>query len=233
MVLPDTSLVPYMKPILLILSCLFFSAPAWSSLDQSLEEIEKLIRMRDYAQAVSHLQPLATAGSPEAQYRLASLYRAGKGVDQDLDKANELFHQSAMVGYADSQYALGQLVEKADSSPASLDEAVEWYRKAAAQGHVLAALKLEQIEAALAARNNVVSEEIFRAIDRNDVFFINSLIAAGTNLDLTDQHGNTTFLAALLAGWPHLADTLLQQTKRVAQPNFLGFSPIHVAALRG
>ena len=233
MALPETSLVPYIKPTLLILGCLFLSAPAWSSPDQSLGEIEKLIRMRDYAQAVNHLQPLATAGSPEAQYRLASLYRAGKGVDQDLDKASELFHQSAMVGYADSQYALGQLVEKADSSPASLDEAVEWYRKAAAQGHVLAALKLEQIEAALAARNNVTSAEIFRAIARNDVFFINSLIAAGTNLDLTDQHGNTTFMAALLAGWPHLADILLQQTKRVAQPNFLGFSPIHVAAIRG
>jgi len=67
-----------MKQILLILIGLLLSAPAWSNIDQSIDEIEKLIRLRDYPRAARNLETLAIAGYPEAQYRLASLYRAGK-----------------------------------------------------------------------------------------------------------------------------------------------------------
>ena len=74
-----------------------------------MDEIEKLIRLRDYPQAASRLETLAATGNPEAQYRLASLYRAGKGVSKDLDRATELHHISALTGYANAQYSLGSL----------------------------------------------------------------------------------------------------------------------------
>ncbi len=109
---PDQDIVMRMKPILLILTCLFISAPAWGNLDQSLDEIEKLIRLRDYSEAVSRLKPLAEKGEPEAQYRLAGLYRTGKGVSKDLDKATDLYHVSAQAGHADAQYAFAQIIEK-------------------------------------------------------------------------------------------------------------------------
>jgi len=223
-----------MRQILPILIGLLLSVSAWSNIDQSMDEIEKLIRLRDYPQAASRLESLAATGNPEAQYRLASLYRAGKGVSKDLDRATELHHISAMTGYANAQYSLGQLIQKADSSPESLDEAIAWYRKAAAQGHQLALLKLEQLEATIAALDQGLSRaEIFDAIQRNDVILINSWIRSGTNLDLTDQLGNSTVMAALLAGWPRLAQTLLEHTTRPAQVNSLGFRPMHVATIRG
>jgi ankyrin repeat protein len=223
-----------MKQILPILIGLLLSAPAWSNVDQSMDEIEKLIRLRDYPQAARRLETLANTGNPEAQYRLASLYRAGKGVGKDLDRATELHHISAMTGYANAQYSLGQLIQKADSSPESLNEAIEWYRKAAAQGHERAAIKLKQLEAYIAALDQGLSRaEIFDAIQRNDIILINSWIESGANLDLTDQLGNSTVMAALLAGWPRLAQTLLDHTTRPAQVNSLGFRPMHVATIRG
>jgi ankyrin repeat protein len=223
-----------MKRALLILTCLFLSAPVWSNLGPSMAEIEKLIRLRDYPQAVSHLENLAKSGNPEAQYRLASLYRAGKGVSKDLGKATELHYQSALTGYADAQYSYGQLVEKADNAPESQNEAIDWYQKAAAQGHELAALKLKQLEEFIAARDQGISRaDIFAAIQRNDVVLINSLINNGTNLDLTDPLGNSTVMAALMAGWPKLANTLMDHTSHPAQINSLGFRPMHVASIRG
>ena len=223
-----------MKRALLILTCLFLSAPVWSNLEPSMAEIEKLIRLRDYPQAASDLENLAGIGNPEAQYRLASLYRAGKGVSKDLGKATELHYQSALTGYADAQYSYGQLVEKADNAPESLNEAIDWYQKAAAQGHELAVLKLKQLEEYIAAQDPGISRaDIFAAIQRNDVVLINSLINMGANLNLTDPLGNSTVMAALLAGWPQLANTLLDHTNHPAQINSLGFRPMHVATIRG
>lgn len=45
--------------------------------------------------------------------------------------------------------------------------------------------------------------------------------------------GGDTVMAALLAGWPRLANTLLEQTTHPAQINSLGFRPMHVATIRG
>ncbi|MGB5330070.1 MAG: ankyrin repeat domain-containing protein [Gammaproteobacteria bacterium] len=223
-----------MKPVLPLLLGLFLSAPAWSNISQSMDEIEKLIRLRDYPQAASRLENLAEAGDPEAQYRLASLYRAGKGVRKDLVKATELHRKSALAGYADAQYSLGQLTEKADNSAESLNEAIAWYRKAAAQDHELAALKLKLLEDYIGLTEQGISRaDIFNAIQRNDVVLINSWIANGTNLDVSDYLGNSTVMAALLAGWPRLANTLLEQTTHPAQINSLGFRPMHVATIRG
>jgi uncharacterized protein len=222
-----------MKQFLPILIGLFLCAPAWSNISQSMDEIEKLIRLRDYQQAASRLETLAETGDPEAQYRLASLYRAGKGVSKDLVKATELHRKSALAGYADAQYSLGQLTEKADNSAESLNDAIAWYRKAAAQGHELAAQKLKLLEEFIALTEQGVSRaDIFSAIQRNDVVLINSWIANNTNLDVSDYLGNSTVMAALLAGWPRLAHTLLEHTTHPAQINSLGFRPIHVAAIR-
>ncbi|MDH3760384.1 MAG: ankyrin repeat domain-containing protein [Gammaproteobacteria bacterium] len=223
-----------LKRALLILACLFLSWPALSSTNPAMQEIEALIRVRDYSQAVSRLRSLANQGDSEAQYRLAGLYRAGKGVSRDLDKATELYRKSAIAGNADAQFSLAQLVSKSGNSPALRSEARKWYRKSAAQGHELAALKLEQPTAKRKATGKGVSEdEIFNAIRHNDEDLINSLISNGVDLNLSDRHGNTTIMTALLAGWPQLAGTLIDNTTIYAQPNSLGTRPLQLASARG
>jgi len=223
-----------MKPILLLLTCLFLSTPAWSNLDKSLDEIEKLIRLRDYPQAVSHLNPLVAKGSPEAQYRLAGLYRLGKGVIRNLDKATDLYHKSAQAGHAEAQYAIALIIEKSNKSSASLFEARRWYKKSAEQGNKRASLRLEQLQDLPDIADRKISrDDVFNAIQHNDEALINSLISSQADLNLIDRHGNSTVMAALLAGWPRLAGTLIPGSTQLERANSLGNRPIHVASARG
>ncbi len=234
MALPDRDIGTRMKPILLILTCLFITTSAWGNLDLSLDEIESLIRLRDYSEAVNRLKPLADKGEPEALYRLAGLYRSGRGVGRNLEKATELYHAAAMAGHADAQFALALLIEKSNDSPSSRGEARRWYQKSAVQGHQRAAKKLGQFQDLPELTDRVISrEDIFNAIRHNDEILINALLASGANLDLNDRHGNSTVMAALRAGWPHLAVSLIDNTRQFDQPNSLGNRPLTVASAKG
>lgn len=58
-------------------------------------------------EAAEFLERAAKAGSAEAQFELAQLYEKGLGVTQDLDRAFELYNQSAEQGFADALNDLG------------------------------------------------------------------------------------------------------------------------------
>lgn len=231
---PEHDTVTTIKRFLLTLICLFISAPAWSNLDQSLNEIDKLIRLRDYSQAVSHLKPMAEKGDPEAQYRLAGLYRTGKGVRKDLKKATDLYHESAQAGHADAQYVFALIIEKSNDSVASRNEARRWYQESADQGNQRALTKLEQLrEAPQVEMRRISRSDLFDAIQHNDEALINSLITAGVDLNLMDRQGNSTVMAAILAGWPRLAGTLIGTTEHFSEANIFGNRPLQLASARG
>jgi len=46
-------------------------------------------------------------GDESSLWRLADLYDAGEGVEQDREKANELYLKSAKIGYLPSQFSIG------------------------------------------------------------------------------------------------------------------------------
>jgi ankyrin repeat protein len=222
-----------MKHFLLLFLCLILAAPAASSDEIALDEIDKLVRLRNYPEAVSRLQTLAQKGSPEAQFRLAGLYRSGKGVERDLGKSHELYYKAALAGHAQAQFAFALLAEKS-RDPSAAAEARKWYQMAAAQGHERAAARLEELSDALAgAPHDVSTAEVFNAIQHNDEALIDSLISQGANLDLIDAQGNTTVMAALLAGWPQLADRLIPAVRYPGQANASGNLPLQLASSRG
>ncbi|UCE77233.1 MAG: sel1 repeat family protein, partial [Gammaproteobacteria bacterium] len=53
----------------------------------SFEDAQYAIRIKDFAQAAALFRQLAGQGHTEAQYQLAALYRAGRGVPQDHAQA--------------------------------------------------------------------------------------------------------------------------------------------------
>ncbi|MCK7615854.1 caspase family protein [Roseibium sediminicola] len=63
----------------------------------------------DPAKAAAFLEKAADAGDPEAMFELARMYERGIGVDQDVDKALDLFRKSAAEGFADAINDLGFL----------------------------------------------------------------------------------------------------------------------------
>jgi ankyrin repeat protein len=222
-----------MKRISILLVCLCFATSGRGGFDDSLQEIDNLLRLRDYAGAVVQLKLLADEGSAEAQYRLAGMYRTGKGVPRDLDKAHENYLRAARNGHAQAQFALGVLIEKSHTPDAVMD-ARAWYQKAASQGHEGASEKLAQADRiASPGTHDVTPQTVFAAIQHNDEAYIESLISNGVNLDLTDAQGNSTVMAALLAGWPQLAAKLINHSKINGQPNAQGITPLHLAGRFG
>lgn len=61
----------------------------------------------DPKQAVTYLAQAVEAGSAEAQYELATLFEAGKGVAQSNDRALALYRQAAEQDYADALNDIG------------------------------------------------------------------------------------------------------------------------------
>lgn len=68
----------------------------------SREEAEKLyqdgeafFRAGNYSRAVVHYQKTADAGHTDAQYSLGIMYKYGRGVSKDLQKAREWYSKAA------------------------------------------------------------------------------------------------------------------------------------------
>lgn len=70
-------------------------------------------------------------GDSWAQYLLANMYMIGKGVSQDINKAINLYTDSAKQGHKNAQFNLGLICE----SNKFYQEALYWYIKAAEQEH--------------------------------------------------------------------------------------------------
>ena len=58
----------------------------------------------DYPISFEIFQPLAEQGHAKAQFHLGFLYRIGRGVNQDFQKAYHWYSLAAEQGYAEAQY---------------------------------------------------------------------------------------------------------------------------------
>lgn len=66
-----------------------------------------------------------------SQYGLAVMYQYGHGVDIDLERAFELYTQSAIAGYKLAQSSLGEFYVRGRSVPVNYKLGMDWYLKAA------------------------------------------------------------------------------------------------------
>ena len=88
---------------------------------------EKAVRLYEQAGLKGHIT---------AQYKLAEMYKDGRGVARkDPVKAAEWMLRAAEQGDANAQFALGRMYFRAEGVPQSDEKAIEWYGRAAAQGH--------------------------------------------------------------------------------------------------
>ena len=111
-------------------------AAAQTSLVASLVEGVRKYEAGDYAGAVAEWQPLAERGDADALFNLGQVYRLGRGVDVDLDRASAYYREAALRGHADAQGNLGTLYFfDRDAGEARRQEAVSWWLKAAERGN--------------------------------------------------------------------------------------------------
>lgn len=109
-----------------------------AELDEAMQAVEN----NDYAKAFGIFKKLAEAGDREAQYNLAMLYRAGKGVEKDPEQGAQWFRRAADQGLTEAQFQLGYCYDKGEGVEQSDQYAFIWYRKAAEHGHVNAQINL-------------------------------------------------------------------------------------------
>ena len=132
----------------------------------SIVAAERAIAQSAYDKALDELRPLAKDNDPDALYLLGTLYRDGKGVEQDKDQAtlyfnsasrqghlesvnalrgmkNEVYKQEfdrllpdAESGVASAQNRIGEMYEFAQGVARDLPKAFEWYTKAAAANYL-------------------------------------------------------------------------------------------------
>jgi len=85
----------------------------------------------------------AAEGDAEAQYHLALMFDAGKGVDRNPKEAERWYLAAAAQGHMNAQYFLARMYSIESSGiNKNLAEAQKWYKKAAEQGHIDAKAKI-------------------------------------------------------------------------------------------
>lgn len=216
-----------------LLFSLFFTVNAFAESDNPLKSIDQSIRLRQYQQAVENLQPLIRQNNTEAQYRMAGLYRAGKGVKQNTDKALELYRKAAIGGLAKAQYALASLLEKQGSAEQIKREVNRWYQAAAQQGYRKAQRKLQRLKLSPEKSQVVSPNKIFSAIRNNDSEQIDQWVRQSVNFNIVDNKQRTPLMVALISGHPKLAEHLFDLSKRVDLPDINQDRPLHIASNRG
>ncbi len=220
-------------PVLgMALSLPFFIPPVQASVpalsgDQSrqLKSIDRAIRLRNYAQAVKQLKPMAAKGLPQAEYRLAGLYRSGRGVRRDPDEALRLYRNAAQAGLANAQYTLALLLLKSPRQEFR-NEARHWLQLAASQGMSKAQRKLDRLKqadpTATTHSDSTDNSRLFSLVRGNELDRLQQEARRGLDLSRLDEQGNSPLLVALQSGYHDLALWLTEKDKLAGKPGKLG-----------
>src|SRR5215831_18058100 len=97
--------------------------------------VDHAVRTGDFNRAATLLQKAAESGNAEAQYRLASLYRAGRGVPQDEPLAFKWMKAAAERNHVNAQFNLATMYLAGRGVAPDISQAKVWLQKAASRGH--------------------------------------------------------------------------------------------------
>ena len=91
---------------------------------------------KHFSRATALLSPLADAGNPEAQYRMAIMAQNGLGMHENPLLAFKYMREAAEAGHPLAQHGLGFMYMEGDCVEADGIRAAQWFEKAAEQGLV-------------------------------------------------------------------------------------------------
>jgi tetratricopeptide (TPR) repeat protein len=108
-----------------------------------LEEIVRTAHAgrRAFDEAMALLER-AKGGDAEAQCRVGTLYREGKGVHRSAELAAAWYHRSATLGFPEARYRLGECYYLGEGVPEDEAEARRWLQAAAEHGIAAAQFRL-------------------------------------------------------------------------------------------
>lgn len=89
---------------------------------------------KQFSRSVGLLGPLAEAGEPEAQYRVAIMAQNGLGMVENPMQAYKHMRAAAEAGLGVAQHGLGFMYMEGECVEKDAAKAVVWFTKAAEQG---------------------------------------------------------------------------------------------------
>ena len=187
---------------------------AWGSVSASdLDQVKRLVRVKDFAAAAELLQNLSNAGDAEADYQLGALYRSGKGVTQDYEIAFSHFLRAAEQDHAKAQFNVAVLLEDGLGTTKDSQSAQQWFERAAAQGHGQAQKRLQRDSDPLESPQRFESEsEALRWwASRGDTQQVKTALEIGGGINDSDQRGQTALMLAAKFGHVATVELLLER----------------------
>ncbi len=97
------------------------------------------LQNKEYQKAIILLEKVANTGHHRAQTALGHIYKDGKGVKTDFDKAIFWYEKAAIQDDIVAQYSLATILEKEKKD---YNKAFAWYEEAAKQGALRAQYSL-------------------------------------------------------------------------------------------
>ena len=211
---------------------------ATASVADDFSDAQLAIRTRDYQQAYALLVKLARQGHVDAQYQLAAMYRSGRGVKKDHDKAALWYRKAAEQKHVKAQYNLGVLYENGWGVKQDETQAMHWYRLAAEQGHKKAVQKIAsggQAPRSLttADAGSTRGKQLHRAALKDDKRAVQALLDQNVSVDVRDQYQVTALMIAAERGHTATVDLLLKAGADVNAKERFGDTALLKAAAAG
>src|SRR5262245_29094609 len=212
--------------------------------------IDQAIRTGEFGRAATVLRTIAEAGNAEAQYRLGSLYRVGRGVPHDDPLAFKWMKAAAEHNHARAQFNLGMMYLAGHGTALDVSAAKVWLQRAASRGYDDAAKLLLDISQRRTAEpranatpapvhatprspEKIATSLMLDAAWRGQTDAIKRLISSGADISARDDDGNTALLRAASAGKTQSVNTLLSAGAPVNEENHMGEQPLMLAAAGG
>lgn len=167
-------------------------------------------RMRDFSEMAQRLQPLAESGNAEACFRLAGLYRSGRGVANDANQSALWALKAARQGHAGAKSLLASLCQRGNACSDSIKALLE---QAARDGFQPAQERLKALQKT--GNTGVDSSNLLSLIQRGQLKPLQVLAQSNkeqlrTALLTQDQHGRTPLMLAIENKHTELASWLLE-----------------------
>ncbi|MEO1934305.1 MAG: ankyrin repeat domain-containing protein, partial [Myxococcales bacterium] len=210
--------------------------PAYLSADVS-HEANRAIRSGDFKKAASLLRESANDGDPEAQYRLATLYRDGRGLNQSEPKALFWLKRAASQGHARSCFTLADWLERGRGTKIDLAAARTHFECAERGGDGRATDRLKSLDAhggsGWAASDGDRKSALVRGVRGGNVSLVRQSLAAGASPNTRDSHGATVLLLAAERDSGEVAELLLEAGAQTDSIDPSGRTALMIAAGRG
>jgi ankyrin repeat protein len=167
-------------------------------------------RLRDFSEMAQRLRPLAAQGNSEACFRLAGLYRSGRGVSGDANLAAHWALKAAQQGHAGAKSLLASLCQRGKACSDNVNALLE---QAARDGFQPARERLKVLRKS--SNSGVDNDDLLSLIQRGHLRPFQAMAQSNkeqlrTALLIQDPQGRTPLMLAIENEHAELASWLLE-----------------------